>query len=78
MPVQNEKLGLIAGKIDGGPGGICLFAVGELGAKLELILKMPEAERLEWSRRAMERVATRYSWDSVTEEYEQLLLKLQI
>ena len=54
------------------------FAVGELGAKLELILKMPEAERLEWSRRAMERVATRYSWDSVTEEYEQLLLKLQI
>ena len=53
------------------------FEAGELRQKLELVLQMPEAERLEWSRRAMERVAERYSWDRVTEEYERLLLKLQ-
>lgn len=51
------------------------FEAGELGATLELVLKMPEAERAEWGRWAMERVAERYSWDSVTKEYERLLLK---
>jgi glycosyltransferase involved in cell wall biosynthesis len=51
------------------------FEAGELGANLELVIKMAETERAEWSRRALERVAERYSWDRVTEEYERLLLK---
>jgi len=49
------------------------FEAGELAAKLELVINMAETERAEWSRRAMERVAERYSWDRVTEEYERLL-----
>jgi glycosyltransferase involved in cell wall biosynthesis len=53
------------------------FTAGELGAKLDLVLKMPEAERAEWGRRAMERVAQRYSWESVTDQYEGLLLTLK-
>jgi glycosyltransferase involved in cell wall biosynthesis len=53
------------------------FEAGELGAKLELVLKMPEAERAEWGRWAMERVAERYSWEAVTDRYEVLLLKLR-
>jgi glycosyltransferase involved in cell wall biosynthesis len=53
------------------------FEAGELGANLELVTKMAETERAEWSRRALERVAERYSWDRVTEEYERLLLKLK-
>jgi len=54
------------------------FEAGELGAKLEVVVKMAEAERAEWGRRAMERVAERYSWDSVTKEYERLLLKIAV
>jgi glycosyltransferase involved in cell wall biosynthesis len=52
------------------------FEIGELDPKLDLVLKLPEAERAEWGRRAMERVAERYSWDRVTEEYEILLRTL--
>jgi glycosyltransferase involved in cell wall biosynthesis len=52
------------------------FEAGELGEKLELVLKMPEAERAERGRCAMERVSERYSWDAVTDRYESLLLKL--
>ena len=54
------------------------FEAGDLAAKLDLVLAMPEAERVEWGRRAMERVATRYSWDRVTEEYEALLLGMRL
>jgi glycosyltransferase involved in cell wall biosynthesis len=53
------------------------FEAGHLGKKLELILHMPGSERAEWGRRAMERVAQRYSWDAVTDQYEALLLKLR-
>jgi glycosyltransferase involved in cell wall biosynthesis len=53
------------------------FQAGDLPKKLELILNMPEAERAEWGRRAMERVAERYSWDRVTEKYEQLLFEMR-
>jgi glycosyltransferase involved in cell wall biosynthesis len=38
---------------------------------------MPASEREEWSRRAAQRVAERYSWDAVTDQYEALLLKLR-
>ncbi len=54
------------------------FEAGELDEKLELVLKMPEAERAERGRRAMERVSERYSWDAVTDQYEALLLKLRV
>lgn len=54
------------------------FEAGDLVAKLDLVLAMPEAERVDWGRRAMERVAERYSWDRVTEDYERLLINLQI
>ena len=52
------------------------FEAGELTAKLQIVLRMPEAERQQWRRRAIERVAERYSWDAVTDQYERLLLKL--
>ncbi len=52
------------------------FEAGELGAKLEQVLAMPAGERAEWGRRAAERVAKVYSWDAVTDQYENLLLKL--
>ena len=52
------------------------FEAGELTAKLQVVLRMPEAERQQWRRRAIERVAERYSWDAVTDQYERLLLKL--
>jgi glycosyltransferase involved in cell wall biosynthesis len=53
------------------------FEAGAVGEKLELVLNMPEAERAEWGRRAMERVAQRYSWEAVTDQYEALLIKLR-
>jgi glycosyltransferase involved in cell wall biosynthesis len=53
------------------------FDAGDVGEKLELVLNMPEAERAEWGRRAMERVAQRYSWEAVTDQYEALLIKLR-
>jgi glycosyltransferase involved in cell wall biosynthesis len=59
-----------------GDTGIPFEAV-ELGAKLDLALKMREAERADWGRRAMERVAQRYGWDAVTDQYEKLLLRLK-
>jgi glycosyltransferase involved in cell wall biosynthesis len=51
------------------------FESGELAAKLDLVLKLPGAERAEWGRRAIERMAERYSWEAVTDQYEALLLK---
>jgi glycosyltransferase involved in cell wall biosynthesis len=53
------------------------FEAGELQDKLERIVKMPEPDRAEWGRLATERVAQRYSWDAVTNQYEALLLKLR-
>ena len=52
------------------------FEAGELATKLRLMLAMPEADRAAWSRRAMERVVERYSWDAVTDRYEALLERL--
>lgn len=52
------------------------FEPHELADKLRLVLAMTPAEREQWGRRAMERVADRYSWDSVTTAYERLFLEL--
>ena len=40
------------------------------------VLAMPEAEREVWRKRAVERVKSRYSWDAVTDAYENLLSRL--
>jgi glycosyltransferase involved in cell wall biosynthesis len=52
------------------------FEADELTGKLNLVLAMSADERAEWGRRAAARVAERYSWDAVTDQYEALLLKL--
>ena len=52
------------------------FEASELSAKLNAVLGMPAEERTSWGRRAAARVAERYSWDAVTDQYEALLLKL--
>ena len=58
-------------------GGVAIpFEAGELAAKLQLVLAMSEVERAGWRRRASERIAERYSWDAVTDQYERLLLNL--
>jgi len=58
-------------------GGVGIpFEHDELATQLQLLLNMAETERDQWSRRAAERVAERYSWDAVTSCYERLLLKL--
>jgi glycosyltransferase involved in cell wall biosynthesis len=45
----------------------------ELAAKLRLTLGMTEAEREDYRRKAVARVRERYSWDRVTDQYEQIL-----
>ena len=58
-------------------GGIGIpFEVEGLVDKLKLVIAMPHQERAALGLYAMERVAERYSWDSVTHQYERLLLKL--
>ena len=52
------------------------FEPEELTAKMELALSMPEAEREALRRKVMERVRERYSWEAVTDRYEQLLTGL--
>jgi glycosyltransferase involved in cell wall biosynthesis len=52
------------------------FGPEDLAAKLRGVLEMPEEERGRFRRRALERVRERYSWDAVTDAYEQLLAKL--
>jgi len=48
----------------------------DLAEKIRLALAMPDAERVEWRRRAEARVAQRYDWDAVTAAYERLLSAL--
>jgi glycosyltransferase involved in cell wall biosynthesis len=56
-------------------GGVGIsFQRAELPRKLEDVLRMSSEERAAWGRRAMERVAERYGWDSVTSQYEALLV----
>jgi len=51
------------------------FESAELKQKLDDVLRMSTEQRSEWSRRAMERVAERYSWDAVTDQYQALLVR---
>jgi glycosyltransferase involved in cell wall biosynthesis len=52
------------------------FTHENLAEVMRRVLEMPEAERDEWRARAMERVRSRYNWDSVTDAYEKLLTGL--
>jgi glycosyltransferase involved in cell wall biosynthesis len=52
------------------------FQPGELLSKLRLVLEMSEEERDRLRRRAAARVRERYSWDSVTDAYEELMKRL--
>jgi len=52
------------------------FEPAELAAKIRAVLDMPEEEREILRRRALERVRQRYSWDAVTDAYEELLTNL--
>lgn len=58
-------------------GGVGIpFTAETLSEKLEEALRMPEGHRMELGARAMARVKERYSWDAVTAQYEELLMKL--
>ena len=58
-------------------GGVGIaFEPHELAAKLEYTLAMSEEDRERLRAAAMERVRQRYSWDAVTDQYEELLRKL--
>jgi glycosyltransferase involved in cell wall biosynthesis len=52
------------------------FAMEELPAKMQSLLAMSEEERETYRRRARERIRNHYSWDAVTDSYEQLLKQL--
>jgi glycosyltransferase involved in cell wall biosynthesis len=58
-------------------GGAAIpFTHENLADRMRETLAMPEAQREEWRRRALDRVRERYSWDAVTESYERLLIGL--
>ncbi|HEY2016140.1 MAG TPA: DUF1972 domain-containing protein [Bryobacteraceae bacterium] len=52
------------------------FEPAELVIKMRLVLDMSEEQRSVYRRRAMQRVRERYSWDAVTNSYEQLLQQI--
>jgi glycosyltransferase involved in cell wall biosynthesis len=49
------------------------FEAGELAGTMRRVLAMPETERERLRRAAMARVRANYSWDAVTDAYEELL-----
>jgi glycosyltransferase involved in cell wall biosynthesis len=53
------------------------FELANLEQKLGEVLGMGSEERSEWGRRAAERVAERYGWGAVTDQYETLLMGLK-
>jgi len=48
----------------------------DLPRQLRFVLAMPEEERNQWRQRAVARVKERYSWDAVTDRYDQLFRQL--
>jgi glycosyltransferase involved in cell wall biosynthesis len=56
-----------------GDAGVA-FESTNLREKLDEVLGMSDGQRADWGRRAMERVAERYSWKTVTDQYEALLV----
>jgi glycosyltransferase involved in cell wall biosynthesis len=62
-------------EVAGGAG--VAFTHGTLARTLELVLAMPETEREDLRRRAVQRVRERYSWDAVAGAYEKLFLGMR-
>ena len=55
-------------------GGVGIpFTASTLAEKIEMALAMRDEVREDYSQRAVQRVAERYSWEAVTSQYEQLL-----
>jgi glycosyltransferase involved in cell wall biosynthesis len=52
------------------------FEPEELATKIALALAMSEEERAGLRQKAVERVRERYSWDAVTDAYEELLTRI--
>jgi glycosyltransferase involved in cell wall biosynthesis len=52
------------------------FGEHDLGEKIGMVLAMSEEERNGFRRRAAERVEARYSWDTVTADYEALFRRI--
>lgn len=52
------------------------FTGADLVAKLQWAVNLTEKERAQWGERAMRRVEQFYSWDAVTEAYEELFRSL--
>ncbi len=52
------------------------FTPASLASVMRRVIEMPEAERDQWRALAMDRVRSRYSWDAVTDAYENLFRKL--
>ena len=61
-------------EVAGGAG--LAFEPDDLPQKLGQVLAMTDSERAEWRARATQRVRERYSWDAVTDQYENLLLRM--
>jgi glycosyltransferase involved in cell wall biosynthesis len=61
-------------EVAGGAG--IAFELATLAQKLGEVLAMSSQERSEWGRKAGERVAERYGWEAVTDQYEALLTGL--
>ncbi|HME06684.1 MAG TPA: DUF1972 domain-containing protein [Bryobacteraceae bacterium] len=58
-------------------GGVGIaFTQETLGEKMELVIGMSDVERGELGARAMARVKERYSWETVTEQYDSVLRKM--
>jgi glycosyltransferase involved in cell wall biosynthesis len=57
-------------------GAAIPFTHDNLAECLRAVLGMSEFERSRWRQRAMDRVSNRYSWNAVTDAYENLLLRL--
>ena len=62
-------------EVAGGAG--VAFTHGTLAETLERVLAMPEAQRADLRRRAVQRVRERYSWDAVAQAYEELFLRMR-
>ncbi|MBV9762395.1 MAG: DUF1972 domain-containing protein [Acidobacteriaceae bacterium] len=52
------------------------FGSADLAEKLQWAVDLPEGERNAWGRRAMERIEKLYSWNVVTDAYENLFRRL--
>ena len=57
-------------------GGAAIPFTTDLTSKLQMVLDMTEEERSLWRQKAVSRVRERYSWDAVTDAYENLFLSI--